>query len=423
MEQFDVDLHIHSMHSIGVSKSMTIPRLSEGALVKGLDVLGTGDATQPKWLSHLRMNLKEEDGRLTHDSITFILTVEVEDSESIHHLVILPDFESVEELRSLLRPSSPNLDHEWGGRPRVNLKGAELAGHVRDCGGLIGPSHAFTPFRSVFREGRYEQLRDCYQEEISHVHFIELGLSADSEIADYIPELRALTFITSSDAHSPSPDKIGREFTRFEMACPTYEEVRLAILRQKGRKATLNVGLNPKLGKYYLSFCSSCRRTLVLYDGYAPPEYDDMNIYISCSSSAEISRLLNDIQKRKVKCPADGRSLRLGVRDRAMMLGSEKSISPTHRPPYLDIPPLLELLIEVVGVKSKSSKSVKAIYSLLRDKFGPETTILTNTTLADIEEVSLKLAKMIRAYREGTVTYKAGGGGRYGSIEAPWEES
>ncbi|MFW9846360.1 MAG: endonuclease Q family protein [Candidatus Thorarchaeota archaeon] len=423
MEQFDVDLHIHSLHSIGVSKSMTIPRLSEGALEKGLDVLGTGDATQPQWLSHLRKSLNEENECLTHDSVSYILTVEIEDKESIHHLVILPNFDSVDKLRASLRPASPNLDHEWGGRPRVNLNASELAGHVRDCDGLIGPAHAFTPFKSVFREGRYEHLIDCYQEEMSNVHFIELGLSANTEVADYIPELRELAFITSSDAHSPTPDKIGREFTRFEMESPTFDEIKLAILRKKGRRPTLNVGLNPKLGKYYLSFCSSCRRTLVLQPGDSSPEFDDLNIYVSCSSPAELSQLLKDIQKRHVKCPADGRSLRLGVRDRAMMIGSRESVSPSHRPPYLDMPPLLEMLTEATSLKSKNAKRIRTLYSLLRDSFGPETIILTETPLKEIRKVNPKLAEMITAYRDGTVTYKPGGGGRYGTIRAPWEDS
>ncbi|MFX1262662.1 MAG: phosphotransferase, partial [Promethearchaeota archaeon] len=197
MEQFDVDLHIHSLHSIGVSKSMTIPRLAKGAQEKGLDVIGTGDATQPHWLHHLRTHLKENDDRLFHNSISFILTVEIEDAESIHHLVLLRDFEAVDHLRRFFKHSSPNLDHEWGGRPRVHLKGDEIAGIVRDCEGLIGPAHAFTPYRSIFREGRYDSLKDCYKEETPYVRFIELGLSADTEVADCIPELRDLTYITS----------------------------------------------------------------------------------------------------------------------------------------------------------------------------------------------------------------------------------
>jgi PHP family Zn ribbon phosphoesterase len=401
---------------------MTIPKLAEGAKEKGLNIIGTGDATQPHWLRHLRANLKESDGRLSYNSVSFILTVEIEDAESIHHLVILPDFESVEHLREHLKHASPNLDHEWGGRPRVNLRGAEIAGAVRDCGGLIGPAHAFTPYRSIFREGRYDSLKGCYQEESQHVHFIELGLSADSEVADCIPELRDLTYVTSSDAHSPSPDKLGREFVRLAMKSPSFDEIRLAILRSKKRKPVLNVGFNPRLGKYYLSFCSKCRRTIVMKEGSTPPEFDDLNIYISLSGAEEQIRLLRDIHRRKVKCPSDGHSLRLGVKDRAMMIGEGESISPSHRPPYLHIPPLLELMTSAIGIKSKTSKKIREMYSSMRESFGPETTILTETPLEKLSEVSPQLSAMIRSYRDGTISYIPGGGGRYGTLVAPWED-
>ncbi len=423
MEEYDVDLHIHSLHSIGVSKHMTIPALTQGAIEKGLAVLGTGDATQPDWLDHLRTHLKEKNGILTTGSVAFILTVEIEDEEAIHHVVILPDFESVENLRSALHPHSPNLDAKWGGRPRVNVSGEKLAGMVRDVGGLIGPAHAFTPFRSIFREGKHDSLKDCYGDETPNIHFLELGLSADTEIADCIPELRRLTYITSSDAHSPTPDKIGREFVRFLMKAPTFEELRLAILRKKGRKPTLNVGFNPRLGKYYLSFCSSCRRTLVLETGSDHPEFDDINIYIHCRTSGEKMRLLQDIHKRNVRCPADGKRLRLGVRDRALMLGDGQSYSPLHRPPYLHIPPLLEVISVGLGVRSTKSKTVMSAYKSMREAFGPETVILTETPIESLRAFNSRIAHVIESYRDGSVGYVAGGGGRYGSIIAPWDVS
>jgi len=109
MEEYDVDLHIHSLHSIGVRKHMTIPANTQREIEKGLAVLGTGDATQPDWLDHLRTHLKEKNGILTTGSVAFILTVEIEDEEAIHHVVILPDFESVENLRSALHPHSQIL--------------------------------------------------------------------------------------------------------------------------------------------------------------------------------------------------------------------------------------------------------------------------------------------------------------------------
>ncbi|MFX1416253.1 MAG: endonuclease Q family protein [Promethearchaeota archaeon] len=422
MVEYDTDLHIHSLHSIGVSKSMTVPNLVRSAEDKGLDILGTGDATQPQWLEHLRTHLKKAEDTLSCDSVIFIPTVEIEDSESIHHLVILRDFESVEHLRESLHPYSPNLDHKWGGRPRVSMSAEELAGAVRDCEGLIGPAHAFTPFRAVFREGRYTSLESCYGEEREHVHFLELGLSADTEIADCIPELRSVTFLTCSDAHSPSPEKIGREFVRFSMKAPTFDELKMAILRKKGRRPVLNVGFHPQLGKYYLSFCSNCRRTLIIRNSSGPPEYDDFNIYISCKDSSERNRLLQDIHRRKTKCPSDGKPLRLGVRDRAMMIGEGVSYSPRHRPPYLHMPPLLEMIAISLGVKSKSSKSVRNLYYSMREAFGPETTVLTTTSLSEIASANRKLARVIEAYRNKTVGYVPGGGGRYGFIMAPWEK-
>ena len=395
--------------------------LAKGAKEKGLHIIGTGDATQPDWLKHLRKNLILKDGILTHDSVFFIPTVEIEDNESIHHVIILPDFESVETLRKTLKPHSSNINDEWGGRPRVRINGEALAGFVRDAGGMIGPAHAFTPFRSIFRENKHTSLKSCYGSETSHIHFLELGLSADSATADFIPDLRRLTYISSSDAHSPSPNKLGREFVRFEMKEPIFDELKLAITRKNGRKPVLNVGLDPRLGKYFLSFCSSCRRTLVLQTGSEPPSFDELNIYINCENIAEKNRLLNDIHRRLVKCPADGKKLRLGVRDRAAAIGDGEIKTPSHRPPYLHIAPLLDIIALSLNVKSSTSKRVRSLYDEMRDQFGPETLILTETPIEGIRETNERVAQMIEAYRNKSIGYLAGGGGRYGALIPPWE--
>jgi PHP family Zn ribbon phosphoesterase len=395
--------------------------LAQGAKEKGLHLIGTGDATQPDWLKHLRKNLSLKDGVLAHNSVSFIPTVEIEDIESIHHVIILPDFESVETLRKTLKPHSPNMNDEWGGRPRARVNGESLAGFVRDAGGMIGPAHAFTPFRSIFRENKHTNLKSCYGSETPHIHFLELGLSADSTTADFIPDLRNLTFITSSDAHSPSPNKLGREFIRFEMKKPTFDELKLAIARKGGRKPLLNVGLDPRLGKYFLSFCSSCRRTLIVQSGNQPPSFNDLNIYISCENTAEKKRLLDDIHKRKVMCPADGKKLRLGVNDRAAAIGDGEVKTPPHRPPYIHIAPLQDIIALSLGVKSSTSKRVRSLYNKMREQFGPETHILTKAPIDGIREKNERVAQMIGAYRNKSIGYISGGGGRYGTLIPPWE--
>lgn len=416
------DLHIHSLHSIGVSKNMTIPNMAACAIEKGISLLGTGDATQPDWLGHLESTLVSKDDQLVYGDVSFIPTVEIEDWESIHHVVILPDFEAVHKLRSVISGKSPNMEHEWGGRPRVNMSAEELAGSVRDVGGLIGPAHAFTPFRSIFREGKYSTLEDAYGSETAHIPFLELGLSADSEIADNIPGIRRLTYITSSDAHSPSPDRLGREFVVFEMSHPSYSELRKALLRQGDRGPSLNVGLDPRLGKYYLSFCPKCRRTLVIEEGGGPPSFDQLNIYVRCRDISEKLRLIQDIHKRVVRCPADGRPLRLGVRDRAILLGEGISKSPDHRPKYLRMPPLLDILRVAFGIKSRTAKRVKDAYMLLLKTFGDEVEIMTRSSIDQISKIDGRIGTIIELYRNGSVKYNPGGGGRYGQVIAPWED-
>jgi PHP family Zn ribbon phosphoesterase len=401
---------------------MSIPNITLAARKKGLDILGTGDATQPDWLEHLRKHLEPKSGCFRHEDIWFILTTEIEDENSVHHLILLPDYDAVENLVRLIESDSPNVNDEWGGRPRVNLPAERLAGIVRDVGGLIGPAHAFTPFRSIFRQGENETLQECYGSEAGNIEFLELGLSADTILADHIPELRSLTYITSSDAHSPSPEKIGREFIRLKIEKPSYHEISLALSRKKGRKPVANFGLDPRLGKYYLSFCPSCRRTLVLTTDSTFSRYDDLNIYMPCDSVDERKRIVEGIAKQEVTCPADGKTIRLGVRDRAMAIGQAKSVSPPHRPPYHHIPPLLDLVADALGIKSRSSKQVRSLYSKLRKQFGDEIEILMKTNPALIEEITPKVSRMIDCFRKGNIEYQAGGGGRYGKLIGPWME-
>ena len=132
----------------------------------------------------MKKSLKEKDETLFYDKCSFIVTAEVEDEDSIHHVILLPDFESTDALRKLLKPHSPNLNDEWGGRPRVNTNAEQIAGFVRDVGGMIGPAHAFTPFKAIFRENKYGSLLECYGSEANNVHFPTTWPNASSPIYD-----------------------------------------------------------------------------------------------------------------------------------------------------------------------------------------------------------------------------------------------
>ncbi len=53
------DLHIHGKYSQATSNDLDIPNLEKWARVKGVQLLGTGDFTHPKWISHIKENLTD----------------------------------------------------------------------------------------------------------------------------------------------------------------------------------------------------------------------------------------------------------------------------------------------------------------------------------------------------------------------------
>jgi len=56
----------------------------------------------------------------------------------------------------------------------------------------------------------------------------------------------------------PMSTKLAREFNRFEMEDISFDELSMAIIREKGRKPLLNVGMPPEEGKYNESACIRC---------------------------------------------------------------------------------------------------------------------------------------------------------------------
>ena len=384
--QVDADLHIHSRYSKAVSKAMTIPNLAENARFKGLGVVGTGDILNPKWEEELLKYAKKVDeGTYERNGVRFILTAEVEDRKRVHHVLIFPNIETVREMREELGRYSEDIRTE--GRPHLSLSAAEIADLANELGVLIGPAHAFTPWTSLYKE--YDSLREAYDG--AKVHFLELGLSADSEMADRIKAHHKLTYLSNSDAHSPMPHRLGREFNRFEVEEPTFEEIRKAILRRGGRRIVLNAGLDPRLGKYHLTACSRC------YTKYSPEE----------------------ARAFRWKCPRCGGRIKKGVHDRIMELADTEE-RPKDRPPYLRLAPLAEIIAMVIG-KGVETKSVRAIWERFLKEFGSEIRVLVDVPVESLAEIHEEVAKAVWAYRNGRLIVIPGGGGKYGEIRLPEE--
>lgn len=433
MDSFNSDLHIHSPHSIAVSKKLNLDTMVETCKKKGLHILGTGDVLQPDWLKYLEKNLKKDvDGSLSYKGIYFILQTEIEDQESVHEVVFFPDFSTVRDVQKKIKPHSKNMLDEWGGRPRVNLPPAELVDIITDFGAIIGPAHAFTPFKAIFRQKKFKTLEDCYQDATKKVKFLELGLSANTDLADRLDCLKRITFLSNSDAHSESPRSLGREFNKLKMDNPSFEELVLAIDGKDQRRVDLNVGLHPKLGKYYNMFCHKCRRRVVfkkteklensLFNQYTITD-DFIKILANDPNEAK-KDYINNVAKERVTCPAckekfnKNIKIKLGVSERIEVIStSSKPIHPDYRPKYINAVPLIDIIRSVKNIKSASSVTVLNTYNKIIEKLGTEFDIILEVPIEDIKKFDKGIGAVIEAIRQSKIKYTPGGGGTYGQIQ------
>jgi len=387
----NADLHIHSRFSAATSDKMTIKNISLEAPRKGIDVMATGDCLHNIWMKEIKECNVIDDGTFELNGTRFILSTEVEDKHRVHHLLFFPCFSAVEYFKQKVSFKSKNIDND--GRPNINMGGDELAEFAKDVDALIGPAHAFTPWTALY--AYHNSLEECYKDRTDYISFVELGLSADSDFADKIQELHRLTFLTNSDCHSPHPVRLGREFNRFQVNEPTFNEIKKAIFRQSGNKPVTNVGLPPQEGKYHESACRYC------YTHYT----------------------LEEAFRRKWKCSC-GKPIKKGVKDRINERADfPTSQHPDHRPPYIHLIPLAEIITKAIGQRNPFTQTVTKRWNELVTAFKNEINVLLDVDINDIaRSTAPAIAEAIQAFRENKVIIHPGGGGQYGRIELPTEE-
>ena len=366
----NADLHIHSPFSMATSNAITPFSLLEACTIKGISVLGCGDALHPEW------RMMWEDFLDNDNGVVIVPSIEVQGEKRVHHLILMENFDQCAQLSDLLRPYSKNID--TAGRPHISLSGEDIAGIVHETGGMVGPAHAFTPWTGMY--GHFNNVSDCYGEE--KIDFLELGLSADSSYGAGIGDLRDVPFLTNSDAHSASVHKLGREFNKIRCGERSVKSVLECI---RSGDIVMNAGFFPEEGKYNRTACTRC------YRQFSPAE----------------------AEKYGWKCPDDKGKIKLGVRDRAL-LNSDSDAG--ERPPYLHMIPLGEIIQKILGVSSPETRKCRSLYMSLIKSFGNEISILTDVKISEIREIDPAVADGIHALRSGQVTLYPGGGGKYGSF-------
>jgi len=389
MPTFVCDLHIHIGASadgrpvkVTASGELTFGNIAvECAQRKGVQVAGIVDCGSPRVMEDIYNLLSSGEmvelsggGFRYQDRLTIIPASEMETLEEgrggSHHVSYFPGLEQLKAFVGVLSQHVTNIELS---SQTCRLPAAQLEAICHDSGGVLVPAHSFTPHKSVYGSCA-RRMTDVFPPDAwARMPAIELGLSADSYLADRISELRDRTFLSNSDAHSLP--RIAREYNLIRMEEATYEEFVKALRRKGGRGVEANYGLDPRLGKYHRTRCEDCDWIAT----QEPPILDCEH----CGSA----------------------KVTMGVLDRIHQIADTAEPSPpAHRPPYrYQIP--LQFVPKVGRVR----------LNRLITRFGSDVAVRHEADpVALAQTVGSEIADLIVRAREGRLVVQAGGGGRYG---------
>lgn len=413
MKDVYIDMHVHigassdgQIVKVTASKDLNFENIANESLYKkGINFVGIIDCQSPRVIKDIYSFLENkkafelENGGIIYDNkICIILGAEIETSEinedgktaSAHNLCYFPHLKDIINFSKTMSKYIKNINLST---QRARLSGYELVKIVKENNGEIIPAHIFTPFKSYYGNCT-RSLKRIFKERFEEIYAVELGLSADTELADYISELKDINFLTSSDAHSIP--KIGREYTKLRVEELSFKGLFDAIKKNskkdkeekinkneknsKNNKEQIgiiaNYGMDPKLGKYHRTYCDNCK---------------------------SLSEKENGICK---KCGS--KKIVYGVYDRILDIkDKDKSQSPKFRPKY----------VKQVPLEFLPGFGKKTITNLL-DTFGTEMDILHNVEISNIKNIfNEKIALEIQKLRKEEIKISEGGGGNYGKVK------
>jgi len=408
--RFVADLHIHSYLSRATSKKLNLEQIHRSAQRKGIAVVATGDFTHPRWFAELRDKLVpagdglfalREDLARSVDAevpaacrapVRFILSVEVSSIYSrgdrvrkVHNLIYAPDFESAARVSSRLARIG-NIESD--GRPILGVDSRDLLEITLASSpdAFLIPAHIWTPwFSALGSQSGFDSIAECFADLAEHIFAVETGLSSDPAMNWRLSALDRYALVSSSDAHSP--EKLGRESTRFDCDL-SYFAMRDA-LRDRGAGFRGTLEFFPEEGKYHA-------------DGHRKCE-----VVMTPEESAACGRL----------CPCCGKPLTGGVLGRVAALADRPmGFRPEGAKSFVSLVPLGEVLGEVLGLGA-GSKGVRSACQQLVSRVGPELAVLQDVPLEDLDRSGPPLfAEAVRRMRAGEVKLQAGYDGEYGVV-------
>ncbi|WAH39052.1 endonuclease Q family protein [Alicyclobacillus dauci] len=385
MNSYHADFHVHIGRSLGkpvkiaAGSKLTLDNLLyHSAFVKGLDVVTVIDGVCDNVLTEVKQKMDQGDlipvnggGLMYRDRLLVILGSEIElagpHGGAAHFGCWFPDVESASDFNTWLQTVQKNTSLS---SQRARTDAATLLEETHTRGGLFVIHHAFTPFKGILGRcvSRIEDFLDP-----ALVDALELGLSADTLMADRLSELANFTFITNSDAHGL--DNIAREYNRISMKRPSFNEVRAVLHSVNGRRVEANYGLHPQQGKYYRTRCRHCDTVVSSADDTCLCGNDKGHVYGVWDRLEEISDLA-------------------------------AAVHPKHRPPYIHHVPLRD----IPGLGPRG-------YQKLMAAFGTELAVRQRATHSQLTDVlGEHMGQIVARALQGDFTWQVGGAGTYGKL-------
>ena len=409
---FVADLHIHSHFSIATSRKLIPEYLDHHARLKGIRLVGTGDATHPGWVDELEEKLDPVEGGLyrlkpglgpglplpgaveSEKPPLFLVTAEIstiykwdDRIRKVHHLILLSGIQSARSLQRALSARGANITSD--GRPILGMDSRDLLEIVleADRRAMFIPAHIWTPwFSALGSRSGFDSIRDCYRDLSDQIHAVETGLSTDPPMHWICSHLDEYTLISNSDAHSP--DKLGRN--AFLLDTPMdFDSITRTIREGDPRQFKGTIDLFPQEGKYHFDGHRKCG---IRWNPLETLEHDGI-------------------------CSCCGRPITEGVLNRVAQLADrDDPLERPHRHPFHSIIPLREILAELSGT-GPTSRKVEAFLHEVMTALGSELNILLHHPTGKIHDAGFpELAEAITRMRDRQVIVEEGFDGQFGKV-------
>ncbi len=390
------DFHVHSKYARATSSKCEPAGLEEGAKIKGINVIATGDFTHPAYFEELKRDLMPDEtteGLYTYrdPSVKFILSTELAISfelngknRRMHHVVLAP---SIEEVAQIIDRMGKYGSLEADGRPMLKLSCAAMIEELESVSKriVVIPAHVWTPWFSIFgSKAGVDSVDEAFEDKSDRIFALETGLSSDPSMNWMLSSLDRYSLVSNSDAHSPG--KLGREANVFDLAKPSYDSIMNSIRTRKGFVKTYE--FYPEEGKYHYDGHRDCDVLLTPYE----------------------SKAYNNI------CPSCRKKLTIGVLHRVADLADRKQgFIPDGAVPFQSIVPLPTAIGKALK-RPETSVVVAEEYSKLIRYFGNEFAVYEASEdklrLATSKEIADALVKV----NTGKVRWVPGYDGVFGQL-------